>query len=172
VNSTHLARYLQRQAAFQTTCQGLSSAGLAESESPHEYDSYQVDIQTGNVRGAGTKARAWVQLVGTHGVSDKVCFEGSDDGFPRGSNLTMQVHVPKELGVLKRVFVERAKRSASDVGDGWFLEHVMVHGPHGELTVFPCHSWFGSSDCGYINGEPTCLQESPRTKPNNEYYVR
>lgn len=150
-----LSWYLRRRAAlYAGSGRAFSSGGLADSEAPHESDAYRVDVLTGICRGAGTKARAWIQLVGAHGTSDKVCFgadSSSDDGFPRGSQLSMQLLAPRDMGPLKRVYVERAKRSASDLGDGWFLEQIEVHGPHGERTVFPCHSWLGSSDCGNIN---------------------
>jgi hypothetical protein len=117
------------------------------------------------VRGAGTKAQAWLQLIGADGASGKVCFEGSDDGFPRGSLLQLRMLAPRSMGAIKRVLVERAKRSASDLGDGWFLEQVEVHGPRGEHTVFPCHSWLGSSDCGNIVCEWRRLLSPPPPLP-------
>jgi hypothetical protein len=94
-----------------------------------------------------------VQLIGSHGESDKFVVGNSDDeGLERGSKVTFNVQVPP-IGPIRRVFVEREKASCTATGDGWFLESVIVHGPNGEHYSFPCNAWFGHSDCGDYEGE-------------------
>jgi len=73
---------------------------------------------------------------------------GQDEGLPRGSSLTFEAQAPKDIGELRRCFVARAKSGYTNTGDGWFLEMVEVQGPHQEVYQFPCHGWFGHSDCG------------------------
>ncbi|PNH10786.1 putative protein phosphatase 2C 55 [Tetrabaena socialis] len=34
----------------------------------------------------------------------------------------------------------------------WFLDSVIVHTPESHRLLFPCHSWFGESDCGGMRG--------------------
>ncbi len=106
----------------------------------------------GNVRGAGTNLPAYIQLIGSNGTSEKLLV-GADDGFPRGSTLTFEAAAPKDIGEIRRCFVARAKSGYTNTGDGWFLEMVEVQGPHQEVYQFPCHGWFGHSDCGDYVGE-------------------
>lgn len=107
-----------------------------------------MNVITGNVRGAGTTLPAYIQLIGTNGSSEKVLV-GGEDGLARGSSVVMEAHAPKDIGELRRCFVERAKSNGyTHTGDGWFLEMVEVQGPGQEVYQFPCHAWFGHSDCG------------------------
>lgn len=93
-----------------------------------------------------------MQLIGSHGESEKFLIANSDtEGLERGSKVTFEVQVPP-IGPLRRVFIEREKSSCTATGDGWFLEAVVVHGPNGEHFLFPCNSWFGQSDCGDYEG--------------------
>jgi protein phosphatase PTC7 len=88
-----------------------------------------------------------VQLIGANGTSDKVLV-GADDGLPRGSSTVVEAAAPKDLGELRRCYIEQTRGGYTGTGDGWFLEMVEAAGPHGEVVRFPCHSWFGHSDCG------------------------
>ncbi|KAI8470187.1 MAG: Serine/threonine protein phosphatase [Monoraphidium minutum] len=119
-------------------------SGCAQAEPA--LDMYRINLITGNVRGAGTNLPAYVQLIGTNGTSEKVLV--GEDGLPRGSSVAVDLQAPKDMGELRRCFVERGKSGYTNTGDGWFLEMVEVVGPHQELYQFPCHAWFGHSDCG------------------------
>lgn len=136
-----------------TTLQA-ASYGVAARQVHNDIETYQVSVVTGNVRGAGTSSAAFLQLVGSHGESDKVVIGNShEEGLQRGSKVTFEVPVPQGIGPLRRVFIEREKSSCTDTGEGWYLEAVVVHGPQGEHYLFPCNSWFGHSDCGDYEGE-------------------
>ena len=118
-----------------------------------ELETYQVSVVTGNVRGASTGSAAYVQLIGTNGRSEKVVVgDSEDDGLERGSTVTFDLPVPVGMGAIRRLHVERGRASATDTGDGWYLDHIEVRGPRGEHYTFPCHSWFGHSDCGDYDG--------------------
>lgn len=136
-----------------TTLQA-ANYGVAARQVHTDHETYTVSVVTGNVRGAGTGSAAWVQLVGSHGQSEKVVIGNShEDGLQRASKVTFEVQVPQGIGPLRRVFIEREKSSCTDTGEGWYLEAVVVHGPAGEHYLFPCNSWFGHSDCGDYEGE-------------------
>jgi hypothetical protein len=116
-------------------------------------ESYRVSVITGNVRGAGTRSGVKVQLIGSEGSSDLIEVGNSmEEGLRRASTTTFDVLVPRELGTLRRVYVERDKASSTDTGDGWYLEQVNVVGPQNDVHIFPCNSWFGHSDCGDFSG--------------------
>jgi hypothetical protein len=110
-----------------------------------------------------------VQLIGSHGESDKFAVGNSEDeGIERGSKVTFDVQVPP-IGPIRRVLVEREKASCTATGDGWFLEAVVVQGPNGEHYSFPCNAWFGHSDCGDYEGGPVhgCSSSSSRCAGSN-----
>lgn len=136
---------------FQAASYGV--AARAEEHLQNFYENYRVSVITGNVRGAGTSAAAYIQLIGTYGESDKVLIGNSEDeGFQRGSKITFDVSVPGGIGPLRRVNVERAEGGHTTTGDGWYLDTVVVHGPEGEASMFPCQAWFGQSDSGDYEG--------------------
>lgn len=165
VGGTHHQQQLCSISEITGTSTGSShlqaaSYGVAARQVHNDMETYQVSVVTGNVRGAGTNSAAFLQLVGSHGVSQKVVIGNShEDGFQRGSKVTFDVHVPPGIGPLRRVFIEREKSSCTDTGEGWYLEAVLVHGPHGEQYLFPCNSWFGHSDCGDYEGETETASE-------------
>ncbi|GFR39752.1 hypothetical protein Agub_g236 [Astrephomene gubernaculifera] len=114
---------------------------------------YTLTITTGNRRGAGSLAPAWVQLVGTNGKSERILVgETDEDRLARGSVRTVSVPAPEELGQLRFVNVQRLGSSISDAGTGWFLEHVVVETPEQQRLYFPCHAWFGEADAGVMHG--------------------
>lgn len=140
------------KATGSTTLQA-ANYGVAARQVHNDIDTYHVSVVTGNVRGAGTNSAAFLQLVGSHGESEKVVIGNShEEGLQRGSKVTFEVQVPQGIGPLRRVFIEREKSSCTDTGEGWYLEAVVVHGPSGEHYLFPCNSWFGHSDCGDYEG--------------------
>jgi hypothetical protein len=142
-----------------TTLQA-ANYGVAARQVHNDIDTYHVSVVTGNVRGAGTNSAAFVQLIGSHGESEKVVVGNShEDGLQRGSKVTFDVQVPQGIGPLRRVYIEREKSSCTDTGEGWYLEAVVVHGPEGEHYLFPCNSWFGHSDCGDYEGEQATVLE-------------
>lgn len=127
--------------------------GVAAHQLPHELETYRISVITGNVRGAGTPSTAWVQLIGSTGESEKyVVGNSGEEGLSRGSKVTFEVQVPRDIGALRRVLIQRDKGSFTNTGDGWYLDHIEVDGPHGAHYTFPCHAWFGQSDCGDFAG--------------------
>lgn len=124
----------------------------AAQEVQQEYDVFTIKVVTGNIRGAGTTAAVFVQLVGAHGISPPYHIGDEDFEFTRGSVKSFHVPVPRDIGPLRRLHVQRAEVSQCTLGDGWFLEQVEVESPDGQFYLFPCHSWLGQSDCGDFNG--------------------
>ncbi|GIL80853.1 hypothetical protein Vretimale_9436 [Volvox reticuliferus] len=128
----------------------LSQAALQHAPAHH---TYTLTITTGNLRGAGSLAPAWLQLVGTHGKSERIIVgETEEDRLARGSVRTVSVTAQEDLGQVRFVNVQRLGSSISDAGTGWFLEHVVVRTPERQRLYFPCHAWFGEADCGGRRG--------------------
>eukprot|EP00798_Chlamydomonas_sp_ICE-L_P007420 gene7420-553_t len=137
-------------------CQSYSNYGLAaQQEQINEFEAITINVVTGNLRGSGSESRASIRLIGTEGVSPKIPLvdpQGEGEGFERNSTKTFATSVPRSIGQLRRVFIEKEKGDYSEQGEGWYLQHVKVVSETGESFVFQCNSWLGSSDCGDYAG--------------------
>lgn len=95
----------------------LNQAALQHAPAIHKYT---IKITTGNLRGAGSLAPAWLQLVGTHGKSERIIVgETEEDRLGRGSVRTVSVSASEDLGQVRFVNVQRLGSSISDAGTGW-----------------------------------------------------
>ena len=111
---------------------------------------YIVEVVTGSCRGAGTPNMATIQLFGTGGESQVFRIGDDNDnddgpGFARDSVKHYAISAAN-LGSLRRVHLKKDKQRSSELGSGWFLERVVVTGPEGNTTTFPCHQWIGEPD--------------------------
>ncbi|KAG2496235.1 hypothetical protein HYH03_005833 [Edaphochlamys debaryana] len=139
-------------AAVESPAGAATRAWLQTQHAPALH-TYTLHITTGNLRGAGSLAPAFVTLVGANGKSERVIVGDSDENsLARGTCVTVTVNANEDLGPLRFVNVQRLGNSISDAGTGWFLEHVVVHTPDRSRLVFPCHSWFGEADSGGMRG--------------------
>jgi len=120
-------------------------------------------VATGNLRGAGTQSRAWVQLVGEGGSTERYTIGDDEESgtFDRASVRAFTIPVPKHIGQLRQIVVEKG-RDHERAGEGWYLQHIEVVDPRGEKTIFPCNAWLGESDCGGFTG-PYSRQLAPMT---------
>ena len=124
-----------------------------------EAELFNVKVLTGRRRGAETSDSVTLQFIGTNGQTEKHPLN-APDGFPRGSVKEFQIPVPKGLGELKRLHIEKMPPEEFDRGGGWYLRQIEVESPSGERILFPCNSWIGDSDCGSIKGERTRVHAS------------
>lgn len=113
----------------QVACYGLAAAKEVAQPSSLPTLSFKISIITSNIRGAGTPTPAYIQLIGTHGESERFLVgDAVDMELTRGSTRIIDVEVPESFGALRLVHVEKIKGSVSDTGDGWFLEQVRSAG--------------------------------------------
>lgn len=131
------------------------SFGLAASG---ELDLYNVRVITGRRRGAETTDSVWIQLIGSNCTTSRIPLPATD-GFERGSVKEFTIPVPKNLGPVKRLHVEKSQPEEFDRGGGWYLRQIEVESPDGERLLFPCNSWIGDSDCGSIKGDDKMMQQ-------------
>lgn len=107
-------------------------------------------VTTGDVRGAGTNAKVFVELRDTsQSVAVRQDLPG---GFERSTTRTFTVNVPSDLKSIDEMHIGHDN---SDVGAGWFLHSVKVMNQDDEEkhpAVFPCQRWLGISDSGGWSG--------------------
>uniref|UniRef100_A0A3B5LQZ1 Lipoxygenase homology domains 1b n=1 Tax=Xiphophorus couchianus TaxID=32473 RepID=A0A3B5LQZ1_9TELE len=105
---------------------------------------YNVQIVTGNIRGAGTNSKIHIVMHGTKGLknSGKVFLEGGK--FERGLTDIFNVEIAALLSPLSRVTIGHDN---DGVSAGWYCEKVVVYCPFtGIEQTFPCGKWLDDEE--------------------------
>ncbi|XP_062333408.1 lipoxygenase homology domain-containing protein 1-like [Osmerus eperlanus] len=105
---------------------------------------YNVQVMTGNVRGAGTNSKIHMIMHGSKGLrnSGKMFLEGG--AFERGLIDIFNVEVAELISPLSRVTIGHDNGA---VGAGWYCEKVTVYCAFTGLEqVFPCGKWLDEDE--------------------------
>ncbi|KAM6931491.1 lipoxygenase homology domain-containing protein 1 [Xenentodon cancila] len=105
---------------------------------------YNVQIVTGNIRGAGTNSKIHIVMHGTKGLknSGKVFLEGGS--FERGLTDIFNVEIAALLSPMSRVTIGHDNEGVSS---GWYCEKVVVYCPFtGIEQTFPCDKWLDEKE--------------------------
>uniref|UniRef100_A0A8C5BBE6 Lipoxygenase homology domains 1b n=1 Tax=Gadus morhua TaxID=8049 RepID=A0A8C5BBE6_GADMO len=105
---------------------------------------YNVQVVTGNIRGAGTNSKINIVMHGTKGCknSGKVFLEGGK--FERALTDIFTVEVAALLSPLSRVTIGHDN---GGVSSGWYCEKVVVFCPFtGIEQTFPCSKWLDEKE--------------------------
>ncbi|KAJ3604783.1 hypothetical protein NHX12_026835, partial [Muraenolepis orangiensis] len=113
---------------------------------------YNVQVMTGDVRGAGTNSKIHIVMHGAKGLknSGKVFLEGG--AFERGLIDIFNVEICELISPLSRVTIGHDNRA---VGAGWYCEKVTIYCPFtGIEQTFPCGKWLDEDEAdGLIERE-------------------
>ncbi|XP_075955405.1 lipoxygenase homology domain-containing protein 1 isoform X1 [Anarhichas minor] len=105
---------------------------------------YNVQIVTGNIRGAGTNSKIHIVMHGSKGMknSGKVFLEGGQ--FERDLTDIFNVEISALLSPLSRVTIGHDN---DGVSAGWYCEKVVVYCPFtGIEQTFPCSKWLDEKE--------------------------
>ncbi|XP_030598877.1 lipoxygenase homology domain-containing protein 1 [Archocentrus centrarchus] len=105
---------------------------------------YNVQVMTGNVRGAGTNSKIHMVMHGAKGLknSGKVFLEGG--AFERGLIDIFNVEICELMSPLSRVTIGHDNGA---VGAGWYCEKVVIYCPFtGIEQTFPCGMWLDEDE--------------------------
>uniref|UniRef100_A0A4W6C1W7 Lipoxygenase homology PLAT domains 1 n=1 Tax=Lates calcarifer TaxID=8187 RepID=A0A4W6C1W7_LATCA len=105
---------------------------------------YNVQVMTGDVRGAGTNSKIHMVMHGAKGLknSGKVFLEGG--AFERGLIDIFNVEICELISPLSRVTIGHDNGA---VGAGWYCEKVVVYCPFtGTEQTFPCGMWLDEDE--------------------------
>uniref|UniRef100_A0A3B5AGE5 Lipoxygenase homology domains 1 n=1 Tax=Stegastes partitus TaxID=144197 RepID=A0A3B5AGE5_9TELE len=105
---------------------------------------YNVQVMTGNVRGAGTNSKIHMVMHGAKGLknSGKVFLEGG--AFERGLIDIFNVEICELISPLSRVTIGHDNGA---VGAGWYCEKVVIYCPFtGIEQTFPCGMWLDEDE--------------------------
>eukprot|EP00899_Mesostigma_viride_P015258 jgi/Mesvir1/23733/Mv18674-RA.1 len=100
---------------------------------------YVISVKTGSKRGAGTNARAYVELFGYNNTSTGRLWVVSARGQFERNDLDEFSMTATNVGAIK---VLRVGHDDSGLNSGWFLEYVQVrNASSGATWRFPCNRW-------------------------------
>ncbi|CAB1430448.1 unnamed protein product [Pleuronectes platessa] len=105
---------------------------------------YNVQVMTGNVRGAGTNSKIHMVMHGSKGLknSGKVFLEGG--AFERGLIDIFNVEICELISPLSRVSIGHDNGA---VGAGWYCEKVVIYCPFtGIEQTFACGMWLDEDE--------------------------
>ena len=98
---------------------------------------YKVEVQTSDLRGAGTDANVTLVVFGAAGDSGVQKLDNSANNFARGRLDTFTFEAPQSLGALERVQVSKDN---AGFGSAWHLQHVTVTDmAAGTSAAFQCN---------------------------------
>nr|XP_055024965.1 lipoxygenase homology domain-containing protein 1 isoform X1 [Misgurnus anguillicaudatus] len=105
---------------------------------------YNVQVVTGNIRGAGTNSKIHMIMHGSKGLknSGKIFLEGGK--FERALTDIFNVEIAALLSPLSRVTIGH---DHGGVSSGWYCEKVVVYCPFtGIEQTFPCSKWLDEDE--------------------------
>nr|XP_020137923.1 lipoxygenase homology domain-containing protein 1 isoform X2 [Microcebus murinus] len=124
---------------------------------------YEVEIWTGDVGGAGTTARVYMQIYGEKGKTEVLFLSSRSKVFDRASKDTFQTDTftiyAIDLGSLTKI---RIRHDNSGNRAGWFLDRIDITDMNNEITYyFPCQRWLAvEEDDGQLSRELLPVDES------------
>uniref|UniRef100_M3XP77 Lipoxygenase homology domains 1 n=1 Tax=Mustela putorius furo TaxID=9669 RepID=M3XP77_MUSPF len=132
---------------------------------------YEVEVWTGDVGGAGTTARVYMQIYGEDGKTEVLFLSSRSKVFDRASKDTFQTDTftiyAIDLGPLTKI---RIRHDNSGNRPGWFLDRIDITDMNNEITYyFPCQRWLAvEEDDGQLSRELLPVDESYVLPSENE----
>ncbi|XP_032741570.1 lipoxygenase homology domain-containing protein 1 isoform X2 [Rattus rattus] len=124
---------------------------------------YEIEIWTGDVGGAGTTSRVYVQIYGEEGKTEVLFLASRSKVFDRGSKDIFQTDTftiyAIDLGALTKI---RIRHDNTGNRPGWFLDRIDITDVNNETTYyFPCQRWLAvEEDDGQLSRELLPVDES------------
>eukprot|EP00794_Sanderia_malayensis_P016965 gene16965-18674_t len=121
---------------------------------------YKISIRTGDVRGAGTDANAYLKIFGGDGDTGQLALKQSDNTKNKFERARIDLFTIEamDIGEIEKCIIGH---DGKGVGAGWFIDSVSIDiESHGKHLVFPCHRWLASDeDDGKIERELYPVEE-------------
>ncbi|KAL6458734.1 hypothetical protein MHYP_G00322060 [Metynnis hypsauchen] len=141
---------------------------LPEDSEELEENTYEVSVFTGNMLGAGTDARVYINIYGEKGDTGERPLKKSNNvnKFERGQEDMFSI-TAIELGPLKKL---RIRHDNSHSHSAWFLDRVEIVDTKDDTTYyFPCNRWLAiDEDDGQIARELVPVDEAFMKKDEDE----
>uniref|UniRef100_A0AAV2IX71 PLAT domain-containing protein n=1 Tax=Knipowitschia caucasica TaxID=637954 RepID=A0AAV2IX71_KNICA len=141
---------------------------LSEDNEDLEMNSYEVHVFTGNMWGAGTDAKVYINIYGETGDTGERHLRKSNNlnKFEKGREDVFSI-TAVDLGVLKKL---RIRQDNSQASAGWFLDRVEIIDNKDDTTYFfPCKRWLAvDEDDGQLARELVPVDEAFMKKGDDD----
>ncbi|KAF7667477.1 hypothetical protein LDENG_00061370 [Lucifuga dentata] len=141
---------------------------LPEESEDLEVNTYEVSVFTGNMLGAGTDAKVYINIHGESGDTGERYLKNSGNlnKFERGQEDIFTV-TAIDLGPLKKL---RIRHDNSQSNSAWYLDRVEIVDTKDDTTYyFPCNRWLAvDEDDGQIARELVPVDEAFMRKDDEE----
>ncbi|CAG5928011.1 unnamed protein product [Menidia menidia] len=124
---------------------------------------YKLEVTTGSMQNAGTLDHIYIILFGTEGQSERTELDNFGIDFRTGTTRTYIVKTTCSLGKILLVKVEKDPIFLLPE-DEWYCAKIVLAGPEGDTTVFPCYRWI-------TRGETVELRGGKAMKPFEEEHA-
>ncbi|KAK2899220.1 hypothetical protein Q8A67_010638 [Cirrhinus molitorella] len=140
---------------------------LPEDNEELEENTYELNIFTGNMMGAGSDANVFINIYGENGDTGERPLRKSNhlNKFERGQEDTFSI-TAVELGPLKKLRIRHDNSNQS----AWYLDRVEIVDTKDDTTYyFPCNRWLAvDEDDGQIARELVPVDEAFMRKDEDE----
>ena len=125
---------------------------------------YQVQIQTGDQRNAGTNSTISLKIIGSEGETKFFTLDHIfHDDFKYGSKELYTV-AGEEVGDIECISIKAKSMMIDVMSCSWYIDYIIVtkDPPIGEKVTFPIYQWINKRDHGrefVISTNKTCIPQ-------------
>ncbi len=91
---------------------------------------FKLDIQTGNVSGAGTDDAMTIKLIDTKGVTstllDAADIHPETNAFEKGDKVSLYIYAPDNFGILKTIDIKLTPAGILTPKGDWYVDNIHV----------------------------------------------
>ena len=106
---------------------------------------YEIEIETGDVKNAGTDAKVYIKLYGENGESSYIQLDNNENNYEKNKTDYFNLEY-KDLGAITKI---KIKHNNSGRKAGWFLEKVLIKKDR-ETYSFTAQQWLSGTNTGSL----------------------
>ena len=121
----------------------LPGTGVGGAAAPDGKVTYEIEVHTGNIRGAGTDANVNIELIGEKDFTGMFKLENSKDNFEKGKIDVFKFNLA-DVGPLQKIRIGHDNKGLSSA---WFLDKVVVKKSNDDnVWEFGCTRWLAKDE--------------------------
>eukprot|EP01046_Picozoa_sp_COSAG06_P033716 COSAG06_NODE_3464_length_5301_cov_4.178201_1_plen_1602_part_01 len=121
----------------------MPGAGVGGEAGPDGKVTYEIEVHTGNIRGAGTDANVDIDLIGEKDFTGMHKLENSKNNFEKGKVDVFKVNMV-DVGPLQKI---RIGHDNKGLFSAWFLDKIVVKKSNDDnVWEFGCNRWLAKDE--------------------------
>lgn len=141
---------------------GSSAGGGGGEAGPDGKVTYEIEVHTGTIRGAGTDANVDIEIIGDEDFTGKMKLENSKNNFEKGKVDKFKMNLV-DVGPLQKIRIGHDNKGMTGA---WFLDKVVIKKSNSDdMWEFGCNRWLAKDeDDGAIIRELVPMSAPPLLK--------